>query len=104
METKEKVWESRIADWKHSGLSQRQYCLEHELALATFCWWRKRLRERPENRGMNTFVEIPRARTVGVQPGGSAGIRISVGRYMLAVTGAIDREQLASVLDVLERR
>ena len=104
METKQRLWETRIADWKRSGLSQRQYCLKHELALATFGWWRKRLKERPENRAVNTFVEISRAQAVGVHPGGSACIRISVGRYTRAVTGAIDREQLASVLDVLERR
>lgn len=36
-------WQQQIDNWKRSGLSQKQYCLRHSLALSTFCYWKKRL-------------------------------------------------------------
>ena len=36
-------WQQQIDNWQRSGLSQKQYCLSHSLALSTFCYWKKRL-------------------------------------------------------------
>lgn len=34
-----------IEKWKHSGLSQRRYCQEHNITLSTFSYWRKQYLE-----------------------------------------------------------
>lgn len=41
---KEHFWLDRIADWKASALSQQEYCRRNELALATFGYWRRKLK------------------------------------------------------------
>ena len=41
---KQQRWSDRIAAWKASGLSQRQYCDQHQLTYSTFVYWRGRLK------------------------------------------------------------
>ncbi|MDX9897103.1 IS66 family insertion sequence element accessory protein TnpA [Desulfofustis limnaeus] len=43
--TKQSFWQHHIDDWRQSGKSQRRYCLAHGLALATFGYWRRKIRE-----------------------------------------------------------
>ena len=37
------LWEGRIAAWRHSGLSQRAWCVQHGVAVQTFGYWCRRL-------------------------------------------------------------
>jgi len=41
---KEKFWQGHIAGWKTSGLSQQVYCQNNHLAVATFGYWRSKLK------------------------------------------------------------
>lgn len=103
MEQKEKLWAARIDEWKRSGLSQRQYCEENHLALATFGWWRKRLKAQ-ECASSPGFVEIPLNRSLVTDRATASALHIVIGGYTVAITGAVDRGQLGAVLDVLEQR
>ena len=103
MEHKEKLWAARIDEWKRSGLSQRQYCEENHLALATFGWWRKRLKTQ-ECASASGFIEIPPSRSLVTENTTASILHIVVGGYTVAITGAVDRGQLGTVLDVLEQR
>ena len=52
---------SYIEQWKQSGLSQKQFCAQHNIVLHSFYYWFKRYRE--QNNGINGqpangFVEI----------------------------------------------
>ena len=40
---KQVFWREHVAAWSMSGVSQRAYCEQHDLKLASFAWWRKRL-------------------------------------------------------------
>jgi hypothetical protein len=42
-ETRDQYWQKQIADWKVSGLSQKQFCLSRSLALSTFCYWKSKI-------------------------------------------------------------
>jgi len=103
MEQKEKLWTARIDEWKRSGLSQRQYCEENHLALATFWWWRKRLKAQ-ERASTSGFIEIPRSRSLVTENPSMSALQIVIGGYTVAITGTVDRGQLGAVLDVLEQR
>jgi hypothetical protein len=103
MESKPKLWAARIDEWKRSGLTQRQYCEDNHLALATFSWWRKRLKQ-DGSRSSEAFVEIPIERAVSTVVGRGGSLSIGVGRYSITVNGSVDHSQLESVLNVLERR
>lgn len=38
-------WEQHIHNWQSSGQSQQAYCREHGIALATFGYWRHKLKQ-----------------------------------------------------------
>lgn len=38
------LWQKHIRTWQGSGLSQASYCQTHNLALGTFGYWRKRVK------------------------------------------------------------
>ena len=44
IEEKTAYWQRHFKDWKQSGLSQRDYCKQHELTFSSFGYWRNRLR------------------------------------------------------------
>jgi len=103
MENKAKLWAARIDEWKRSGVSQRQYCEDNYLALATFSWWRTRLKQRGI-RSNEAFVEIPIERAVSTSVGRSGSLTIGIGHYTITVNGCVDQSQLQGVLTVLEQR
>jgi hypothetical protein len=103
MEDKAKLWAARIDEWKRSGLTQRQYCEDNHLALATFNWWRTRLKQRGI-RSHETFAEIPVGRVASTGVGCSVSLTIGIGHYTVTVNGSVSHSQLEDVLTVLERR
>ena len=59
-------WQQIISDQKISGLSQKAYCCQHGLSLATFCNWKKKLAShqrldvsRPAEQPLNDWIEVP---------------------------------------------
>lgn len=36
-------WRKHLENWRQSGLSQQEYCREHNVGYSTFCRWKKRL-------------------------------------------------------------
>ncbi len=38
-------WQQHITDWQVSGLSQTDYCKQHQLVYGTFIYWRHRLKK-----------------------------------------------------------
>lgn len=47
-EQKRTYWQSHFDGWRQSGLSQPEYCKQHDLKFATFGYWRTRL-SKPKN-------------------------------------------------------
>lgn len=44
MDDKRGFWEGHIQAWQASGSTQAHYCREHQLALASFGYWRRKLK------------------------------------------------------------
>ncbi len=44
-ESKQSFWQQHIDAWRQSGQSQHCYCQTHGLALATFGYWRRKLKK-----------------------------------------------------------
>jgi len=38
-------WQCHIEQWQSSSLTQPEYCRQHRLSLATFGYWRKKLKK-----------------------------------------------------------
>jgi hypothetical protein len=107
MNGKQKLWNTRIDEWKRSGLSQRRYCEQRHLSLSTFQWWRARLREvdTPEEARSTELVEIPVKNSgAETQKSGMYRLAVEVGRYTVGLQGAFDAHELGKLLDLLESR
>jgi transposase len=72
-------WQQHLRAWSQSGLTQADYCRQHELSRAAFGWWKRQLQGKPkprkESRGSKRpqrdrqtavqFVEVQRGPDVG---------------------------------------
>ena len=70
--SKRVLWSRRVAQWEGSGLSQREFCANHGLALSTLQWWRRRLTDSEGRTGSAVFLPLP------VNPGPAADSGASV--------------------------
>ena len=51
-------WQKIMADQKASGLSAKQYCIERNLNLSTFNYWRAKVLFEPPQKSMATFLPV----------------------------------------------
>lgn len=69
---KRALWSRRIEQWKRSGKTQREFCAQHSIALATFQWWRARLRAGKVSGVQAQSLFVPLA--VANEPVAAAGV------------------------------
>ena len=120
---KEAAWRRRLRQQAKSGQSVRTWCRKHRVTESAFYWWRRELARRdteqkPSGRrgaGRPAASFVPVHVTAeparngdqrgGAQHGGEAQIEIVLtdGRRV-RMTGPVNGQALADVLDVLERR
>lgn len=97
-------WQQRIEAWKASGQSQRAFCVEQGLGLATFARWRGifKLNERD---GDSTPQATPVFVPVTVRDSERSGIRVVLedGLHIEVNTG-FDPRLLHQVVQVLRAR
>jgi hypothetical protein len=58
LEVKQKMFDL-IGQWKTSGLSQKEFCLQHEIRYCVFHYWYKQYREANNARPQNVSSFIP---------------------------------------------
>jgi hypothetical protein len=75
-------WQQHFNDWKQSGLSQREYCRQHQLAVSSFGYWRKRLKN--HNRPCSKLVPVSIAGTSTIIISLPSGIRIEAPLHSLS--------------------
>src|SRR5579864_1851455 len=96
-ETRSEVWQARITEQQHSGLSVERFCREQGLSEPSFYAWRKRLRQSETVRF--ALVE-PGAAPSSCQP--ALELLLS-GGDRLRISGPVDAAVLRTVLEVLRR-
>jgi hypothetical protein len=55
-EERQRVMYSYISQWKESGLSQKQYCLENKISSSNFFYWYKKYRK--QNNPVTGFIPV----------------------------------------------
>lgn len=106
---KESKWRQQVAGQAASGLSVQAYCRARGLSENSFYWWRRELQRREHEQptaAAPAFVPVRVTADATEMPvAASAGVVdiMLPGERRLRVTGKVDRQQLADVLDVLER-
>jgi hypothetical protein len=51
-----KFWQTHIEQWQTSGLSQRAYCIQHDLIIHRFYDWRRRIK--PDDNKRVSFLPL----------------------------------------------
>ncbi|HBE92779.1 MAG TPA: hypothetical protein DDW55_09715 [Gammaproteobacteria bacterium] len=99
-ERKRRLWSDRIASWRQSGLSQRAYCEQHQLALGTFAYWRGRLKklEAGDHAGKPRFLPV----TLKQQSHASLTLLIN-GRHQLEIKSDFDPDFLSKVVQAVQQ-
>jgi hypothetical protein len=54
-----RFWRKHVQQWQRSDTTQIQYCQEHDLSVAAFRWWRRKLT--PGHPAVDSQEELPLA-------------------------------------------
>jgi len=111
--TKEAAWRGRLARHAESGQTVRAWCRRHHVTEAAFHWWRRELARRdaeqlPSARRdaeaqSSSFVPVHVTDDPARDGDPQIVIELTDGRRV-RVAGAVNRQMLTEVLDILEHR
>lgn len=101
------MWRKRVAEWRASGETAEAYSTRHGLTTSTLRYWSSRLRRedgaaRPVVR-LAQVVRVPPAARDEV-PRGAVMIELLDARARITIEAGTDRQTLATVLELLDRR
>jgi len=55
-------WQEHLRAWSQSGLTQADYCRQHQLSAAAFGWWKRQLQGKPKPRRRSPGTKRPQRR------------------------------------------
>lgn len=89
------AWESRIADYSTTRLSDREWCERNGVTGHQLRYWRHRLLKKPENAIWAPVQIVPEAAS------GNAPITICLGSARIEIHSGFDQVLLSDVLRVV---
>jgi len=54
-------WQQHLRVWSQSGLTQADYCRQHQLSRAAFGWWKRQLQGKPKLRKRSRGTKRPQS-------------------------------------------
>ena len=88
LSAKQKFWQQHIQSWRCGSLSQATYCSKHHLSLASFGYWRKRIKS-----------DLPPTMIPVVREAPLAGVQLrSLGGLQIALPATISLEALRGLM------
>jgi len=100
---KQVAWQRRLRQQAKSGQSVRAWCRKHRVTETAFYWWRRELARRDAEDSASSFVPVHVTETSAGNGDAPIEIVLTDGRCV-RLTGPVNGQALADVLDVLERR
>jgi hypothetical protein len=102
---KESFWRRQVSGHADSRLSVRAFCREHDLKEVAFYWWRRELARRDAEAETPSSSLMPVHVTDSPVRDTDSQIEIVLtDERRVRITGPVNRQTLADVLEVLERR
>lgn len=96
------IWLERIADYRSSGLSVREWCSKNSFQISTLRYWIGRFNKEKnsgdEPASVSEFVAIA---TSGIMISSTAPIVIRIGKISIEVTDGCHPDTLNTVMKVL---
>ncbi len=100
-QNKASLWQQHIEGWETSGLTQVIYCQQHAISLASFGYWRTRLKKmQPNNIGRETEARFLPVQLMSPQHDSLLTLRTPQ-NLSIDVSGGFDPQLLKEVLQVL---
>lgn len=101
--TKQEYWQQHITAWRSSGLSQRQYCAREGLAVQTFGYWQRKLKQET-SRPIFYPLTVPAACAVPKEMTEGSGLQVVLcgQRFRIAIDHNFDGETLRQLITALE--
>jgi transposase-like protein len=108
--SKEQFWRQQVRQWRRSGLTVRDFCIEHGLSEPSFYAWRRTLAERDRQAGGRPRPQpcsgpaaLPAFVPVRVLPEPAAPLEVVLGPgRVVRVAPGFDATTLRQLLAVLE--
>ena len=101
-QNKASLWQQHIEGWETSGLTQGIYCQQHAISLASFGYWRTRLkRMQPDKKGREIEARFLAVQLMSTQHDPLLTLRTPQ-NVSIDVAGGFDPQLLKEVLQVLD--
>ena len=101
-QNKASVWQQHIEGWETSGLTQGVYCQQHAISLASFGYWRTRLkRVQPDINGREIEARFLPVQLMSTQHDPLLTLRTPQ-NVSIDVSGGFDPHLLKQVLQILD--
>ena len=102
------AWSKRVADWRASGLTAKEFCAKHDLQLSGLRYWTYRLRAAEKASETSAVKLVPvTVKPEEVSPSMPAAerrepvITVEIGAARIVVPTSVDRATLKLVLELL---
>ncbi len=103
LQQKQEYWQKHITAWQSSNLSQKTYCQSHGIALATFGYWKRKLKNLNDRQVAFYPLTVPATLPDNPVTASPASIAVHVNRFKLEIQSDFCAEQLKKVVKTLEQ-
>lgn len=94
------LWSERMVSWEKSGLTQPEFCKQHNITLASFGYWRTRLKKLAQDSDTERPVNF---HPVKVRQDNSRGLTLTInGHCSIEVQPGFDRCLLIDVIQAVQ--
>lgn len=105
------TWAERIAEWRASGLTAREFCSGRDFAVTALYWWSSKLGRAPRAKRSQPvrLARVVRRTSTASDADGKSGVDralvlIELDGVRVFVTAGVERATLTNVFDALEER
>ena len=104
-EEKAVIWAERIHDFRSSGLTSKQWCIEHKISSSTMGYWMRKLEAKEQEIETEpVFAKLPSEReiTANIVPISSSALQIFISENIrIEISYSCRPELLETLLKVL---
>lgn len=103
--SKADFWKHHIKSCNESSLTQAQYCRENSLALATFCYWKKKLKMTRQSKARFYPLTVQSDKITNSSRSSSSGISLHFcnNKFRIDVEENFSETTLKRLITVLEQ-
>ncbi|BCL61595.1 hypothetical protein DGMP_22880 [Desulfomarina profundi] len=101
--TKKTYWRAHIGGWRKSGLSQKKYCQRRNIALATFCYWKRKLETQTQDVRFHPLTVPAPSAAPPTESRATGNLILEYNDFRLEICPGFSPSDLKAVICVLEQ-